>query len=688
MYNRPTMSLMTNSRIQKNHLLSAGAVVLLGCAVWLAYGQAIEAPFILDDPPSVTDNPSIVRLWSLIGDDSQRGPLNPPKDLPTSGRPLVNLTFALNYHFGKLDPVGYHAFNLVMHLLSAILVWQIIKRILQLDYFDGRFARASQPLAFLTALLWTVHPLNTETVVYVTQRTELMMGLFYLATLYASLRYWASATSTQRRIWLVLAALACLAGMACKEVMVTAPVVVLLLERTLIAGSFRQALRRSWPLYVGLAVGWVLLLALNYDHPRAGSAGFGLTVSAISWWFTQAKILWMYLKLVVWPWPLLIHYQMPYLETFGQAWPWLLPTALLIAGILILLWRRSVVGLAGAWMFLILSPTLIVPIVTEVAAERRMYLPLAALVALAVAGSYWLILQAEKKGWMASSGSKKSKKPAVGNVVAISGVAAAAVILAVVWSRVDVRRMSALHDPIQLWQDTVDHEPEDSVAYNNLGAELMHAARPQEAIEPLQQALRLDPKHFEARINLGTALMRVGRLPEAIGEFQQVVRHYPSSVHGLCDLGIALGKVGRVQEAIDQFQAASKVDPNNIAVHYNLGLVLARAGRMPDAIEQFRAALHTDPNYFEAHVNLGAALASSGQPQEALDHFQQALQIKPEDCGAYFNLALAYDEIGRSNDALASAQKALELARSQKQESVVEKVESWLLDHGGNPTNR
>jgi tetratricopeptide (TPR) repeat protein len=688
MYNRRTMSLMTNSRTQKNHLLSAGAVVLLGCAVWLAYGRAIEAPFILDDPPSVTDNPSIVRLWPLIGDDSQRGPLNPPKDLPTSGRPLVNLTFALNYHFGKLNPVGYHVFNLVVHLLSAVLVWLIITWILQLDYFEGRFIKASQLLAFLTALLWAVHPLNTETVVYVTQRTELMMGLFYLATLYASLRYWASATSTQRRIWLVLAALACLSGMACKEVMVTAPVVVLLLERTLIAGSFRQALRRSWPLYAGLAVGWLLMSALNYDHPRAGSAGFGLTVSAISWWLTQAKILWIYLKLVVWPWPLLIHYQIPYLETFGQAWPWLLPTELLIGGVLVLLWRRSVVGLAGAWMLLILSPTLIVPIITEVAAERRMYLPLAALVTLAVAGSYWLILQAEKTGWLASSSSKKSKKRRAGNVAAISGVAAAAVILAVVWSMIDVHRVAAFHDPITFWQDTVDHEPDDSFAYNNLGTELIHAAQPQKAIKPLQQALRLDPKHFEARINLGTALMQVGRLPEAIGEFQQVVQHYPSSVRGLCDLGIALGKVGRVQEAIDQFQAASKVDPNNIAVHYNLGLVLARAGKMPDAIEQFRAALYADPNYFEAHVNLGAALASTGQPQEALEHFQQALQIKPEDCGAYFNLALAYDELGRTSNALASAQKALELARSQKQESVVQKIESWLLDYRGNPTNR
>jgi tetratricopeptide (TPR) repeat protein len=682
------MLLMANFRHRKDLLLKAGAVVLLGGAVYLTYGQAVDAPFIFDDPPSIENNPSITRLWPLVGDESARGPLNPPKDLPTSGRPLVNLTFALNYHFGGLNPVGYHLFNIAIHFLAAILVGLIVRRMLRLNFFEDRFNSVSGPLAFLSALLWSLHPLNTETVVYVTQRTELMVGLFYLATVYASLRYWATARATGRKAWLMLGALACLAGMASKEVMVTAPVIVLLMERTFFTGSFRQALRRSWPLYGGLAVGWILLLALNFGHPRAGSAGFGLSMSPIVYWFTQAKVLWMYLKLVVWPWPLLIHYQMPYLETFGQAWPWLAATGALVIGTVALLWRRYAAGFVGTWVLLILSPTLIVPIITEVAAERRMYLPLAALLPLAVAGSYWLALQSWKQFSSASVRSKDPARSAMGSRGAIYAASVAALSVAVVWSFVDEHRLAAFHDPIMFWQDTIDHEPDDFVAHNNLGAELMRAARPQEAIEPLHQALRLNPKHFESRINLGTALMRVGRLSEAIGEYQQVLQHYPNSVPGLCDLGIVLGKAGKMQEAMDQLRAAAKIDPHNSAVSYNLGLLLARTRRLPEAIEQFRTALVADPNYFEANVNLGAALATVGQPQEAVGHFQKALEIKPDDCGAYFNLALAYDAMDRTSDALAAATKSLELAREQNQPAIIQRVEPWLRDHGANSTNR
>ncbi len=368
--------------------------VLLAGAAGAVYWPSLNSPFVFDDSGSVTDNRSIVRLWPLIGESKHPGPLNPPAELPTSGRPLVNLSLAINYYIGRLDPVGYHVFNLVVHVLSALLLMGIVRRTLQLDYFQGRFAHIGDLLGFLVALMWELHPLQTETVVYVTQRTELMVGCFYLTTLYASLRYWQAASRTTRNIWLILAALVCLAGMACKEVMVTAPVVVLLFERTFISGSLRRAVQKSWPLFVGLFLSWVLLLYLNYDAPRSDSAGFScasqLGLPAYSWWLTQTKVLLLYLKLTIWPWPLSIHYKFPYFTTLGAAWPWLAPVTLLAIATLILLWRRSAVGFVGAWVLIILSPTLVVPILTEVAAERRMYLPLAALITLLVAGSYWL----------------------------------------------------------------------------------------------------------------------------------------------------------------------------------------------------------------------------------------------------------------------------------------------------------
>jgi protein O-mannosyl-transferase len=198
---------------------SAALLGLLCVAVWLVYGQSLRAPFVFDDSFSVVNNTSITKLWPLVGDAKHPGPLNPPQELPTSGRPLVNLSFAINYRLGGLDPLGYHVVNVLLHMLSTCLVWAIVRRTLRLDYFGGRFAGAADLLAFCTALVWAVHPLNTEAVQYVTQRTELMLGLFYLATLYASMRYWEASPASQSK-WLALAVVACMAGMASKEAMV------------------------------------------------------------------------------------------------------------------------------------------------------------------------------------------------------------------------------------------------------------------------------------------------------------------------------------------------------------------------------------------------------------------------------------------------------------------------------------
>jgi hypothetical protein len=328
-----------------SHTRAAGppnwfVVAVLAISIAVVYGRALDAPFFFDDHPAITKNTSIRSLWPLIGTEEHRGPLNPVRELPTSARPLVNYSFALNYHFGGLNPRGYHVVNVLIHYLSALLLFAVVRRILRLPYFNGRFASAAGWLALTAALLWSLHPLNTEAVIYVTQRTELMMACFYLATLYFSLRYWSADTRHARTACLTLAVLASLSGMLSKEVMASAPIVVLLLDRTFITGSFTSSLRRSWPLYLGLAATWIPLLLLSAGSPRSASSGFHLADNLFVHWFTQCKVLLMYLKLAIWPWPLRCSYQLPPVDRFVTALIYVTPV-LLISFLAALLLKRN-----------------------------------------------------------------------------------------------------------------------------------------------------------------------------------------------------------------------------------------------------------------------------------------------------------------------------------------------------------
>ena len=341
--------------------LTLGTFVVLAVMVFAVYGRAIHAPFIFDDLPGIVENPSIVRLWPPFGDADTPGPLSPPRLGPTDRRPLPNLTFALNYHFGRLEPTGYHVVNLVVHVLVAAMLAALVRRTLRLPYFEGRWDRAAWPLSFAVALVWALHPLGTDAVAYAIQRTELMVALFYLTTLWAALRYWTASSAQARRAWLIAATLACLAGMASKEIMIFAPLVVLLFEWTFLVRSARE-MRRSWPLYACLTLGWALLFLLTQSKTHGVTYDARHAVPLYVWWFTQAKVLFLYLKLAFWPWPLSIHYGTPFVRTFTAASPWLAAVAILVIATLLLLWRRSAVGFVVAAMGLILAPTSLVPI--------------------------------------------------------------------------------------------------------------------------------------------------------------------------------------------------------------------------------------------------------------------------------------------------------------------------------------
>lgn len=647
---------------------SLAALLFVALAVGAVYVRALDAPFFFDDHDSILENPSIRRLWPLFGDRRSPGPLDTLRPSPVSGRPLVNLSLAVNYRIGELAPRGYRILNLAVHVASALLLAALVRRGLQRDLRASAADRSVWGPSVVVALLWALHPLQTEAVAYVTQRTELFVGFFYLATLYASLRSWSATSRAGRRAWTALAALACIAGAASKEVIASAPLVVLLFERQLVSGSLRAALRRSWPLYAALASSWLVLLALNAHGPRSATAGFDLEGGPWGWWMTEARVLWLYLRLVVWPWPLAIHYATPPPPALADAWPWVAATALLAAGTVWLLVRRHPFGFLAAAAWLVLSPTLVVPIGTEVAAERRMHLPLAALATMAVLGALAL-----GRRWQASRAPPRS---APRGTRAVLACATALVLLAC--GLVGAQRLGAYASELSIWRDALAREPDDPIVHQGLGSALVEQGRWEEAAHHFASAVALDPAFADAYSNLAGVLRKLGRREEALAALACSAEATPGIAAAQLAYGSALAEAGRLREALARFDAAVRLRPGDATAHFARGTALLRLGRAADAAEALERCVALDPERVEALNNLGLALFGNGAIEQATARFERAVALDPRSGDAHFNLARALLRAERTERAIAHLEQALALARDGRDAALARNASATL----------
>ena len=242
----------------------AGVLVLAAAA---AFSNSFAGAFVYDDLTGIVENPTIRHLWP------PGTVLSPPPTAGTGGRPVANFSLALSYALGGGAPWGFHALNLLIHALGALALFGVVRRTLLLPALRPRFGPHATMLAFTIALLWAVHPLSVSVVTYLSQRTEELMALFYLLTLYCFLR---AADGAPRR-WLPLAVASCWLGMASKEVMVTAPVLVFWFDRTFVAGSWRAAWRMRWRFHLSLAAAWIapaLLAGVAVALRRAPAVAF------------------------------------------------------------------------------------------------------------------------------------------------------------------------------------------------------------------------------------------------------------------------------------------------------------------------------------------------------------------------------------------------------------------------------
>jgi tetratricopeptide (TPR) repeat protein len=673
-------STTSQNTVPTEHLrtwLRAVEPVVFPCALLLAgvavYANSLSGAFVFDDMTHIVDNPAIRQCWPL-------GPLI--RSCPS--RPLLPISLALNYAWGGLDVTGYHLFNVVVHLATGLTLYGLVRRTLRLPPVGPRWASSADGVAFVTALLWIVHPLQTQAVTYVVQRCEAMMALFFLLTMYGYLR---GATSARSWPWYGMALVTFCLGLGSKEVMVTVVPVLLLYDRCFLADSWREVVqRRGWvqaafclPL---IAAATMLVPALQGG--AESTAGFQIQ-AATPWEYARSQpgVILHYLRLCVWPYPQCLDYGWP-VETrwlIGIGLP-----ALLVFGLFVLsawdLFRGGRRGFLGMAFFLVLAPTSSIMPIQDLCVEHRMYLPLACVVAAGVLGGYQL-LRRLPAGW----DRRCAVTMVLGAVVALGG-------LTVLRNQVYASVVGMWTDVVQVtrYYGTGSHQDR---TLNNLGDALLDAGRIQQGLDVLRQAEQLQPSSAEIHGNLGRGLLQLGQVEAARPHCEAAVRLSPDVARFRQQLGVLAAQQRRHEDAEREFREALRLAPLDVLIETNLGQCLAAQGRTAEAIECWQQVLERDPQFTDARRRLATTLAEAGRGQEAagqahellrcaprdvqvrllcgmietqrghdpaaLEHFRQALQLDPRLAAAHLQAGNSYRRLGQLSEAIRSYEEAVSL---------------------------
>ncbi len=829
------------------------ALGLLVVATFAEYSASLRAPFQFDDLDGIVENVTIRKLWPIAGDD---GVLHPPARSPVVHRPIANVSLALNYavndaigvdNRGPWAPLSYRIFNIAVHLMSAFLLVGVIRRTLRHGALGRTFGDSADPIALVAGFIWTLHPIQSEALLYVVQRTELLMAVCYLGALYCSIRAWDASSRAHGAWWYGAAIVVGLAGMGCKEVMISMPLAVLLYDRAFRTASWQETFRRRWWFYGLLGLTTVALLYLVSTGPRHPAIGFQLGIAWFEYLYSQCWAIPRYVQLFFWPDRLTLDYGpqmirdargvggMIALTAFAVAtaavwvkprwwgwwsaggvflvagivlssrghrlsgalaliaaitcfviasletarayarlprWVWLagvlaasaivvgLPATQIVTfrsdasherdaymtiGLLLVLSAFSLRALAphlpvsrwgwfgflGAWFFMILAPSSsVLPITTEMAAERRIYLPLVAVVALALLGmeamrtapvdstntgrrfgqvgalvavavfyawvSGWLIDR-----WLEPYGTPDMRRHAalfIAGWVARLIVGASATVLTYVLLRSRARfrttifgtlvvsmalvaavRGSLYNDTEAIWRDVTVKVPENPRGWDNLGGALLQKGRAFEGEASLRRALAIDPSYFPGWYKLGALVIGQGRLEEGRRLLQQAIVLEPDHAPSLSKLGAVLIDLGRSREAIPYLTRVLAAEPTAEG-WTTYGVALAQSGRHEEALGAFDVSLMFEPNQTAARINKAGTLISTGRYVDAVSELRAALERDPRSVVAQANLAMAYAGLGQADQAIRAGQAAIELA---PQSAYLRVIVGGLLNRSG-----
>jgi len=648
--------------------------IILGFGI---YSNTMEAPFYFDDIERIKENPHI-RMTSLsfreIGEAGLKG---------SSTRPIAFITFALNYYFHQYDPMGYHIVNIFIHLFNGILLYLFVKTTLQFALISpkrdqlvlqnpalaGRWWTGLNPsfIAFFTAFVWLVHPIQTQSVTYIVQRLNSLAAMFYLISFlcyikgrlceHQRLHNPQSGKSTKIKaprssrlnasrdskgnmqpagqyhyLWFMGSAVAWILALGCKQTAATLPFFILLYEWYFFQDMSWVWLRRNLKYFLGIIIlfgliafihlglnPWEKLLSLNAFAKKE----FIYTERVL----TQFRVVIYYLGLLFYPHPsrLNLDYDFPLSHSLIEPVTTILSLGLIIGlvGLAVYLAKKDrLISFCILWFFgnLIIESS-IIPL--AIIFEHRTYLPsmLVFLIVVLVASRYI------KQRWF------------------VTGPLCVIVLLFSIWT---YQRNDVWKDAVSLWSDNVRKSENKARPRNNLGNALFRQDKLEDSIIQYREALRINPEYSNAHNNLGLALASQGSLQEAINHFSESLRIKSDYAKAHYNLGIALVNNGIIEEAVNHFSEAVRINPDYALAHYSLGVVLGRQGSLEEAIGHFAEAIRADPGYAQAYYALGLALSNQGNFEEAVKHYSEALRINPNHARARIKLESTLKRLGNS----------------------------------------
>lgn len=665
------------------------AVALIALTAVIIYSNIYQGEFVFDDVRTIEENQDIRDLSKFLS----------LKQF-VKKRPIVVLTFALNYRFGGLNVFGYHLVNLIIHIINGVIVYFLALTIFR--QVGGRRTevrgrrtedggnltcqspinnqQSSIPLAALfAALIFIAHPIQTQAVTYTTQRYASLAALFFMASVLFYLKgrilcrmsdvggrrtevggqgsevrgrrsEGRGAFSLQPSAFYVLCIISGILAFMSKQNTASLPAVILLVEYLCIDSSW-AGWKKKLP-WIGLA--FVLCLtAVLYVSGAFGVVGRGgslledvsdftrdsRVISRWSYLCTQFNVVVVYIRLLFFPVGQNADDMYPFRTGFFDG---VTPLAFLfLAGLVLLaVWRRKktpVITLAIFWFFITLSvESSIIPI-RDALFEHRLYLPM---FGFALAVSYMVFHLLAKKGLWAFMIS-------LGMILAL-GTAT-------------YQRNKIWQKKRALWSDVLSKSPWNYRAHCNLGIVLSGEGKLEEAISHLSEALRFNPGHLKARMNMGNVMAMQGKYKEAVEYFSGVLAVKPKDAKTQFNLGTALAHQGRLEEAVNHFNKVITINPNFTEARINLGIALMRRGRIEEAIGHFKKALKVNPGQKGAHTYLGIALAKQGNLKGAADEFAGVLRIDPYDVRARTNLGTVLAQQGKINAAIKQFREVLRI---------------------------